>query len=352
MTAIRLMSGLITVAAAALIVQGCSGLWNARVPPTSASAEDTVHPRRANRGPELSARTAPTDVIIDDVNVFPESVTASNDGTLFTGSVKGIVYRALAGELRAVPWIRSSRENGILAILGVLADTRSGTLWLCSVPSPLRGAPPGATSSLMAFDLSTGVQKGVYPFPPPASACNDITVADDGSAYASDTPNGRIFRLAPGARELTLYLEDARLKGIDGLAFSADGTLYVNIVTTGALLRIERDHRGAPAGITQLALSRPLGGPDGFRLIEGSRFLLAEGTGGRVDEVVIRDDTATVEVLREGLNSPPGVTRFSNTAYVVEGKIGFLIDPKLKGQDPGTFTIRAIALDSSGPSRH
>ena len=71
---------------------------------------------------------------------------------------------------------------------------------------------------------------------------------------------------------------------------------------------------------------------DGFRLIEGSRFLLAEGTSGRIDEVTIAGDRATIRVLREGLNSSPGVTLVGDTAYASEGKIGYLIDPKLKGE--------------------
>jgi hypothetical protein len=50
-------------------------------------------------------------------------------------------------------------------------------------------------------------------------------------------------------------------------------------------------------------------------------------------------------VLREGLNSSPGVTPVGGTAYAIEGKIRYLIDPKLKGQDPGPFVIRAIPLN-------
>jgi hypothetical protein len=85
-------------------------------------------------------------------------------------------------------------------------------------------------------------------------------------------------------------------------------------------------------------------GPDGFRLISGNRFLLAEGTGGRIDEVTIEGDEARIKVLREGLISPPGVTLVGNTAYAIEGKISYLMDPKLKGQDPGAFKAYAIPL--------
>jgi hypothetical protein len=286
------------------------------------------------------------DVVIDDTNVYPESITAMSDGTLINGSVKGIVYRASGVKTTATPWIRPTAENGLLSVLGVVADERAKTLWLCSAPMPVPGAPPaaGKVSSLMTFDLGTGKQKNVYPFPAPASACNDVAIASDGTAYATDTPNGRIFKVAPGSKTLEPYAQDDKLKGIDGIVFSGDGTLYVNIVTRGALVRIDRKADGSFGGLTELTLSEPVKGPDGFRLIEGNRFLLAEGQGGRIDEVIVTGNTAQIKVLKSGLNSPPGVTLVGNTAYAVEGKIGYLIDPKLKGQDPGAFKALAIPL--------
>jgi hypothetical protein len=289
------------------------------------------------------ARPLP-DVVIDDTNVYPESMSAARDGTLYIGSMKGIIFRAAPGSPKAEPWIRPTAENGLLSLLGVLADDRSGTLWICSSPSPLRNPPAVGTAALMAFDLKTGSQQGVYPFPAPASVCNDITIARDGTAYVSDTPNGRILKLTRGAKSLEIFAQDGRLKGIDGLVLSGDGILYVNIVTRGLLLRVDRKRDGSVGEITQLTTSAPLGAPDGFRLIRKRTFLLAEGSAGRVDEVTIDGDHAEIRVLRTGLISPPAVTLVGRTAYGLEGKIGYLIDPKLKGQDPGAFVAHAIPL--------
>ena len=110
-------------------------------------------------------------------------------------------------------------------------------------------------------------------------------------------------------------------------------------------MRIDRGEDGKFTGVTELKLSQPVAGPDGFRLIAGKRFLLAEGNSGKVDEVTIDSDQATVKTLKEGLTSPPGVTLVGRTAYAIEGKIGYLIDPKLKGQSPGAFYARAIPLE-------
>ncbi len=284
------------------------------------------------------------DVTIDDTNVYPESISSTADGTLFSGSIKGIIYRATPGSSRAEPWIRPDAQNGLLSVFGVLADERSGTLWVCSTPSTLANPPSAGTSSVVAFNLKSGKLERAYPFPAPASVCNDIAIAHDGTAYLSDTANGRILKLARGAKALEVYAEDARLKGIDGLVFDTDGTLYVNIVTKGLLLRVDRNRNGSAGAITQLTTSEPIRGPDGFRLIRKHTFMLAEGNGGRIDEATINGNQATLRVLREGLNSPTAVTRIGDTVYCNEGKIGYLIDPKLKGQDPGPFVLHAVPL--------
>ena len=298
---------------------------------------------------ETAGEAAPKgDIRIDDTGVYPESLSASPDGAIYIGSIKGVVFRAPPGASVAKPWIRPTAQNGILSILGVLADAPHRTLWICSSPSPFRTPPAVGTTALMAFDLKSGGQKGVYPFPAPNGACNDITIARDGGAYATDTPNGRIVVLKPHAKALDLFAADDRLKGIDGIVFGGDGTLYLNIVSKGQLMRVDRGPDGKMTGLTELKLSQPVAGPDGFRLISGNRFLLAEGNSGRIDEVTIKGDSAGISVLKEGLVSPPGVTLSGHTAYGLEGKITYLFDPKLKGQSPEPFMARAIPLPPGG----
>ncbi len=290
----------------------------------------------------MGASAAPRgDIRLDDVHVYPESLSATADGTVYVGSIKGVVFRARPGSTLAEPWVH---PDGVLSILGVLADPGGKTLWICSTPNNFRSPPAVGVSALMALDLKTGKTKAAYPFPAPASACNDITIAKDGTAYATDTPNGRIFTVKRGSKALELFAQDDRLKGIDGIAFSGDGVLYANIVTKGQMVRIDRDKDGKFSGVTQLQLSDKAAGPDGLRLISGRRFLQAEGNSGKITEVTIDGDKATIRVLKDGLVSPPGVTMAGKTAYAIEGKITYLIDPKLKGQEPGPFWVHEIPL--------
>jgi sugar lactone lactonase YvrE len=289
------------------------------------------------------AAREPGDIRIDDTTVFPESVTSSADGTVYVGSVKGNVYRAMPDSSVAQAWIRHSPENGILTILGVLADDAHNTLWLCSAPNFFGPERSEGVTALHAYDLQSGEQKGKWDFPG-GGTCNDITIAADGTAFASDTAGGRILTLAPGATELTVWGADPALVGIDGLAFSGDGVLIVNNVRQNQLIRVDRNADGSMGALKVLTLDTELGGPDGLRLVSGNRFIQAEGTVGRVHFADIDGDNATITILNETLESSPGVTVVGNTAYAIESNIKYLLDPNLKGQEPEVFVLEAITL--------
>lgn len=284
------------------------------------------------------------DIAIDGKGVHPESITSAADGSIFIGSMTGTIYRAGPRETVAKPFVTPDAANGLRAVFGVLVDEPAGRLWACSVANPFapRGAGPAAPSEVVAFDLHSGALLGRWAFPAPGGTCNDIAIATDGAAYAADTPGGRILKLAKGGRALEVVASHQSLRGIDGIAFAADGRLYINNVQKHELWRVQFTADPAAPQLTLLNASRKMEGPDGLRPIGGNRFLQAEGPGGRITLVTIAGDNATIEVIKDGLNSTPGVTLVGDTAYTIEGKIDYLVNPQLRGQDPGQF--RAIAI--------
>lgn len=291
-----------------------------------------------------AADTGRGDILINGTGVHPESVTSSADGSLFTGSVPGIIYRAGPTDTTAEPFITPNAENGLRSTYGVLADDAQGRLWVCSV-APF-GAPRGTPqqpSEVVAFELRTGKLIGRWPFPG-GGTCNDIAIGADGAAYATDTPGGRILKLPKGGNALEVVAADDRLRGIDGIAFDAEWRMYINNVQKQEMWRVELQSGGAPAVLTKLDVDVTMAGPDGLRPIGGNRFLQAEGTSGRITLLTIDGNAVKTVVLREGLQSSPGVTLVGNTAYAVEGKINYLFDPQLRGQDPGPFKAIAIPL--------
>ena len=258
-----------------------------------------------------------TEVTINDTGTQAENLTSSQDGSIYFGSTaKGTVYRAAPGAAQAEPWIQGSTA-GLTNVLGVLADDKSNTLWVCQNNTGGRGgAPVVGQTALRSFDLKSGAAKGTYPFPTNGGVCNDMAIAADGTVYATESFANRVHRLRPGAAALDLWVTDQRFGGIDGIAILADGAVYVNTFFGGELFRIPVNADGGAGTIVKIETSMPLSRPDGLRTVGPQTFLQAEGQG-RLTELTIKDNRAEVRVLREGLTAATGVTVVGNTAFVL-----------------------------------
>ena len=175
-----------------------------------------------------------------------------------------------------------------------------------------------------------------------------IIVASISCIYGLGAPvdyGATVLRLKKGASALDVWATDAMLLGTaDGIALLADGSVYVNSVGQGTLLRIPAKADGSAGPIVKLETSRPLMTPDGMRSVGSKTMLLVEGAG-RLDEVTITGNKAEIKVLKEGLTGPTAVTLVGGMAYVAEAKLNYRNDPKLG--DPGPF--RAVGVPYKAP---
>jgi len=291
------------------------------------------------------AQTAP--VGVPDKS-FPESVTSTKDGTIYVGSFNlgGVVKAAPGG--KAEQFIKPGAA-GSRSVLGVLADEKNGMLYVCSNDVTGFGVPgPGDTRGawLKVFDLASGASKGSFALKDPKSLCNDIAVGADGTAYVTDSFTPNVYSLKPGGTALEVWATDPLLMpakdgvGLDGIAFGADGNLYVNTYIPAALFRIAVKD-GKAGAITALKTSRPLDHADAMRSF-GDSLLLIEGNG-KLDKITIKGDEAQVETIQDGFTEPVSVTQVGNTAWVAEGKLSYIIGDN-KQKDPGPFAIKPVAL--------
>jgi sugar lactone lactonase YvrE len=280
-----------------------------------------------------------TEIVLPATRMFPESITSTSDGTLIIGSLgHGNVSRIARGKTTAEEWIKAG-TGGLNNVLGVFADEKGKNLWVCSNNLENKGE----ATAVKAFDLKTGAPKGTYLFPGTGTLCNDIAVSDDGTTYVTDTRQGSVLMLKPGAKDLELVVKDPLLAGADGLAFGEKTILYVNSVSANKLLRVDLGPDGKSKGVTELKLSRALDRPDGMRSIGKNRLLLAENAG-RMDIVTVNGPNATITTIKEGLESTPGVTATRGMAWINEGKLNYRNDPAFKDKDPGTFRMVAVPL--------
>jgi len=290
----------------------------------------------------MCAGQAVTEITLPATRIFPESITSTADGTLIVGSLgHGNVLRIAPGKTTADEWIKPG-AGGLNNVLGVYADEKGKTLWVCSNNLENKGD----ATAVMAFDLKSGAPKGTYKLPGEGPLCNDIAVGSDGTAYIADTRLATVLMLKPGSKALEVAAKDPLLAGADGLAFGDKTTLYVNSVTANKLLRVDLGSDGKSKKVTELKLSRPLDRPDGMRAIGAHRMLLAENSG-KMDIVTFEGpdkQNAVIKTIKEGLESTPGVTATRGMAWLIEGKLNYRNDAALKDKDPGTFKMVAVPL--------
>ncbi len=242
-------------------------------------------------------------------------------GVLIVGSASTpFVYRVRPGSSAAEKFIDASGEGAGTFFFGMLADTSNHTLWTCQL-TPVPGTTPVQRhTALRGFDLSTGAPKMRWNLPGENTTCNDFSIGPDKALYITDTANGRIYRLPPGASNADLFLEHRALMGIDGITF-LNGTLYVNNVFSNNLYRIPVDSAGKAGQPEDIWMDQPVNGPDGMRAANG-KLLLAENGSGKISALTVNGDKASVTVLKEGLKTPTAVEPAGDTIWIAERGAG------------------------------
>ncbi len=250
---------------------------------------------------------------------YPESLSASADGTLFVGSlVTGQVTVFRDGD--PAPRVIVGAGSGVLGVAGVHVE--GDELWICSIDPTFARA-----TEVRSFGLD-GTAHATYSLGA-NHFCNDIAFDDAGSLYATDSFSGTVFRLTPGAAVLEPWLVDASLApamqgafGLDGIAFTG-GALYLTKLDTSGIYRVAIEADGSAGAVTQIAVSPALASPDGMRALDATTLLVVEGVG-KLTKLKLSGDAATATVLADDLDMPTGVVKTRGSAWVSEGQLGRL----------------------------
>jgi len=269
---------------------------------------------------------------------YPESLSASADGTLFAGSIgtgQVVAFDDGATEARVVV----GAGSGVTGVTGVLVH--GDELFVCSVDTTFQ-----KPSEVRSFALD-GTPHGTFTLGA-GRLCNDLTFDGAGNLYVTDSFSGTVLRLPPGGTALAPWLSDTSLApaqqgafGLDGIAWVA-GALYLTKLDTGGLYRVAIGSDGNAGPVTKIAVTPALTSPDGLRLIDPHTLLVVENTGS-LARITLSGDTATATSLADGLDQPTAVIVARGSAWVTEGQLGRLFaQPPQPPNLP--FAIKRVTL--------
>lgn len=299
----------------------------------------------------MAAGPAHKPIDLPGARLFPENMYVLSDGTAYVGSASGGILKVSLRTGKVTRWAEPG-AFGTASIFGVLVDPVNRLLWVCSndlsgAGVTIAGADKG--TRFKAFDLATGKGKISLAFPGENRFCNDAAVGKDGAVYVTETNASHIYRWKPGASVLEDWLYAPAIAsngkgGLDGVAFGGDGNLYVNNWQSNAIARIAMNADGSPGAVTRLTLSRTPAMADGFRLIGGLRFAMAEGAG-KVSLVTVDGDKADVRVLVDGLTSATGVGVYDGAIWYVQGEVSYIFNAWMRSKTPPLpFRITPVPL--------
>jgi streptogramin lyase len=284
---------------------------------------------------------------------YPESVAAGPDGSFYVGSWRqGAVARLRSGAQRAETLVQPG-ANGLANGQGVLVDAKRDALWVCSGNIGFTTVPT-TPSALKRYSLASGASQASYPMPDDGY-CNDLAQDRDGNLYVTDSSHPRVLRLAPGARALTVWKEDALLagtgpyRGLNGIAIDGNREVYVSLVSAVShLLRITLGADGSAGPVARVEAPRELKNVDAIRAWKPGRLVLFESNafgsgpyGGQITVARIEGDRLALRTVVAGLNDPSSGVVVGHRVYFIESKYPLLTQHK----DDDAAVPRGVPFD-------
>ena len=214
--------------------------------------------------------------------------------------------------------------HGLASVVGIHVDPRRGILWVAG-NARFDIESDTTSSTLYAFDVSTGAFRGRYAVPSGPHFLNDITTTPDGAVYLSDTRAGQVWRLGSGAAALEPFAATGPLHSPNGITSSTDGRLlFVSDFDHIRAVSLERGESWRLAVPDSIDVS----GIDGLAWTDGSLIAHHWGGSGRIARYLLDDSRRRIigRVLLEA-NTPD--VRTSPTGEVAGSEYVFIGNSQL-----------------------
>ena len=241
---------------------------------------------------ETRTPDSPVAFRLKDAKLIPEGIAYdAKDKRFFLGSIaqRKIIVTDGKGEARDF----SGPGDKLDDVLGLAVDQARGHLYAVSTNGFEESAKADRRNAVVRYDLKSGRLLDRFGAPD-AMQLNDLAVASDGTLYVTDSMAGTLFRKRPEEKTLTPFGEKGALRGANGIALGADGTLYVALST--GVARVDTA-TGEPKRLPQPD-TVVTGGIDGLYWHEGDLLGIQNSTNpGRVIRIALADKGTRVAGL-------------------------------------------------------
>ncbi len=253
---------------------------------------------------------------IDEADLFPEGIAHdAKTGVFFLSSLTKAKVVRLAKDGTLDDFKPSGADGLYEMTLGMKVDAGRRDLWVVSMAADK--GPRRGVGGVFRFDVDSGALRRRHLLPDPAANhfLNDLDVAEDGTVYVTDSHQCRVFRIAPEATELEVFVADSEHNYFNGITLSDDETrLYVSAVEGVFVIDL------ATRKLTPLKVAAEIAAPHADGLYFSGASLVAVQNASFLNNRIARyflDPTGLVAERLEVLDAGMRSTRIPYTAVVV-----------------------------------
>lgn len=301
-----------------VVVSGCA---SEPVPESRAEMPVSEVPARASE-------TLPAVIVANRTGFIPEGVEYDMaNGRLLTGSLsEGSVFE-IGADGQVTEFIN---DADLVSSVGIEADEAYGRLFVANADRSVFQGDGQGQAKLGVYDLSTGSRLAMVDLAstvsdPPEDAAyfaNDVAVADNGTAYVTDTRLSVIYEVSTDYEASLLHRFDDGGAGPNGIVYHPAGFL---LVARGATLwKVPVDN---PETSSEVSVAEEITGQDGM-VWSAMRLVIVSNDANRVVALRSDDEWRTAEVVGVGAYEPQ-----ATTAAVVGDAI-YVVHPHFADDDP------------------
>ena len=294
-----------------------------------ASEPETTAPE-AGSEPTAATDGIPARIVAERGGFIPEGVEYDQTNERFlTGSLsEGSIFEiGIDGTLTAIV-----SDPELVSSVGIEVDEPRDRLLVANSDSAVFQGESRGQSKLGVFDLTTGARIAMVDLEPALGSvpddaaffANDVTVADDGTIYVTDTRMNVVYEVDDSYQASVLHrFESSDEFALNGIVYHPDG--YLLVIGSGNIYRVPL---GDPSATRQVDLAEPVAGADGLVWAADGRLAVVSNSGAGVVALTSDDGWTSADVA--------GVATYEgqSTTGAAVGDDIYVVHPHFGDPDP------------------